>query len=64
MSKIKNHFWEEINMPNHGDQEPDLEDIMNACQPTLDETLAFAKEYMKTPQFAKEWAKFKQQGSF
>ena len=66
MSKIKNAFWDSINTPNTGDCEPDLEQIMNASavQPTLEETLEFARDYMQTPEFAKEWEHFKQHGEF
>ena len=31
---------------------------------TLEDALAFASEYMKTPEFAKEWENFKQTGKF
>jgi len=62
--KLKNAFHDEINESQNEDYGQFEEYCKNNPQPSLGETMAFAKQYMTTKEFAKEWQKFKSKGEF
>jgi hypothetical protein len=65
---LKNEYFDEINEAQNEDYGQFEEYCQANPQPkverTLESTLAFASEYMKTEKFAKEWQTFKNKGEF
>jgi len=66
--KLKNEYFDEIS-ESQTDDYGRFEEYCNTyprgkVEKSLESTLAFAREYMKSEAFAKEWDKFKKQGKF